>query len=98
MKKTIFTKDLIEKGFKQGLINLILSPNGDGVACKIGNGILSNWFYFGGFTAEKCNTVEQFQKKVPQEDIIREITDTLNDFHQVDEDEQLFYYYVLKQI
>lgn len=98
MNKTMFTKDLIEKGFKQGLINLIMSPNGDGVACKIGNDTLPNWFCFGGLTAEECNTVEQFQKIVPQEDIIQEITETSNDFHQVDEDEQLFYYYVLKQI
>lgn len=93
-----FTESMIVRGFEQGLINLIISPNGDGVACKIGDGILSNWFYFGGLTAAECNTVEQFQKIVPQEDIIRAITETLNNFYQVDEDEQLFYYYALKQI
>ena len=80
MSKVLFTKDLIEKGFKQGLINLILSPNGDGIACKIGNGTVSNWFYFGGLTAEEYDSVEQYQKDIPEETIVQEIIEVLNFF------------------
>lgn len=91
-----FTEAMITKGFEQGLINLILSPNGDGIVCKIGRGTVSNWFYFGGVTAEGYNNIEEYKKQIPQETIVQEITRVLNDFQFYDEDEQLFYYYILK--
>ena len=91
-----FTEAMIIKGLEQGLVNLILSPHGDGIVCKIGKGTCSNWFYFGGVTAAECNNVEEYKKQVPQATIIEELIRVLNDFHHIDEDEQLFYYYVLK--
>ena len=91
-----FTEAMIIKGLEQGLVNLILSPHGDGIVCKIGKGTCSNWFYFGGVTAAECNNVEEYKKQVPQATIIKELIRVLNDFHHIDEDEQLFYYYVLK--
>ena len=91
-----FTEAMITKGFEQGMINLIMSPNGGGVVCKIGNGTLSNWFYFGGYIAAICDSVENYKQKIPQDIIVQEIVEVLNDYHNLDEDEQLFYYYVLK--
>ena len=91
-----FTREMIEKGFEQGLINLILSPYDDGIVCKIGNGTNSNWFYFDGVNAEGYNSVKKYTEDIPHDDIVSEIVTTLNNFHAIDKDEQLFYYYILK--
>ena len=73
------TKNMIKQGFDKGIIKIIDSPNDDGAVCEIGNGIVSNWFYFGGFTAEE-ETAESYVKNVPFDDIVNEVYDTLDAF------------------
>ena len=47
------TKDMIKRGYEQGLIKLVIEPNMKSeVVCQIGD----NWFYFGGITAEEKNS------------------------------------------
>lgn len=92
MEKVI-TKNMVIRGYNQGLIRLILSPNGDGIACGIGD----NWFYFGGITAEEYNDIEAYKKVVPTLYIVKEIYETLKDFEETNEDEYLYYYYYLKE-
>ena len=73
------TKNMIQQGFNKGIVNIIDSPFGDGAVCKIGVGTLSNWFYFGGETAES-ETAETYVKNVPFEDIVNEVYNVLKDF------------------
>ena len=91
--KNIITKDMVIKGYNQGLINLILSPNGDGIACSIGD----NWFYFGGSMAEAYDNIEEYKSAMLTSDIITEIYETLKHFDETDEDEQLYYYLYLTE-
>lgn len=89
----VITYAMIINGYKQQLINLIDSPNGDGIVCGIG----VNWFYFGGLTAEDCGSVEEYKRFVPEDDIISEIYDVLCEFKTEFPDEYLYYYYYLKE-
>ena len=89
----MITKYMIECGYNGGLIRLINSPNGDGIVCGIGD----NWFYFGGYTAEEYDVVEEYKNDVPTETIIQEIFDVLQDFHSEFLDEYLYYEYYLKE-
>ena len=91
--ESIITKNMVIEGYNQGLIRLILSPNGDGIACQIGD----NWFYFGGITAEDYNDIEAYKKAIPALDIVKEIYITLKEFEEIYEDEYLYYYYYLKE-
>lgn len=88
MEKVI-TKNMVIEGYNQGLIKLILSPNGDGIACQIGD----NWFYFGGITAEEYDNVAEYKEIMLTSDIITEIYDVLCEFKTEFEDEYLYYYY-----
>lgn len=85
---------MVKKGYENGLINLIESPNDDGVVCEIGDG----WFYFGGIEAEGC-TVEEYKRNVPSEDIIDEIFNVLEDFCDDDVfiDEYIYYECFLRE-
>lgn len=89
----LITKEMIVGGYKQCLINLIKSPNGDGIVCKIGD----NWFYFGGLTAEEYDSVQEYKARVSESDIISEIYDVLCEFTTEFADEYLYYYYYLKE-
>lgn len=91
--ENIITKDMVIKGYNQGLINLILSPNGDGIVCQIGD----NWFYFGGSTAEEYDNVAEYKEIMLTSDIITEIYDVLCEFKTEFEDEYLYYYYYLME-
>ena len=91
----MITKKMIAVGYKAGIVELCESPNDDGVVCKIGE----IWFYFGGSTAEEC-TVDEYKKFVPEEDIVNEIFDVLDDFQRSGEefiDEYHYYEYYLKE-
>ena len=90
----MITLNMIENGYSVGLIKLIESPNDDGVVCKIGD----DWFYFGGLTAEE-NTVEEYKRNVPLEDIINEIFEALEDFRDdaIYNDEYLYCEYFLRE-
>lgn len=85
------TKDMIKRGYKQGLVKLVIEPNMESeVVCQIGD----NWFYFGGITAEE-KTVEEYKKVIPEETIISEIYETLDGFRDEFDDEYMYYYYYL---
>lgn len=59
-----------------------------------------NWFYFGGLTAEECGTPEEYATAVPEEDIVREIYDVLDEFRESGEcfaDEYMYYFCILKE-
>lgn len=72
------TLEMVRNAFEVGLIRLILSPNGDGIACKIGE----LWFYFGGTTAEEYDSVAAFLQDIPTEDIVSDIFTVLEAFRQ----------------
>lgn len=72
------TLEMVRNAFEVGLIRLILSPNGDGIACQIGE----LWFYFGGTTAEEYGSVDAFLQDIPTEDIVSDIFTTLEAFRQ----------------
>ena len=91
--KNIITKDMVINRYNQGLINLILSPNGDGIVCQIGD----NWFYFGGSTAEAYDKVAEYKEIMLTSDIITEIYDVLCEFKTEFDEEYLYYYYYLME-
>jgi hypothetical protein len=89
----MITKNMVKEGYNKGIINLIKSPNGDGIVCQIGD----NWFYFGGSLAESCETVEEYKSLVLITDIMKDIYEVLKDFQTEFEDEYLYYEYYLKE-
>lgn len=90
----MITKAMIRDGIKSGKVGFVVDPNMDhGTVCKIGD----CWFYFGGLEAEQENP-DDYTAHVPQEDIIDEIFDVLDEFHQLDDfvDEYNYYEAVLR--
>ena len=73
----MITKELLKESYNAGIVKLVEDPNGHGTVCRIGQ----YWFYFGGLTAEE-NSPEAYIRDVPEEDILREIWETLNEFAQ----------------
>ena len=85
----------IREGLDLGIVRLITDPNMDeGTVCEIGG----SWFYFGGMTAEEM-TPEEYLENIPQEDIVREIVETLQEFENELEysDEWAYYRAVLDE-
>lgn len=72
----LITKEMVREGYKDGIVSLIKSPNGDGIAARIGDG----WIYFGGVTAEEHDSVESYTAAIPEETIIEAIFTTLHSF------------------
>lgn len=98
---TRITVDDIKKGFNDGLVQLIDAEQygGDGVACEIGSGGCSNWFYFAGYEGENM-TASEYMRDVPLDEIAKEIEAVLYDFWNGDDadyDEWLFYRYTLNK-
>ena len=98
------TAQEVQAGFKSGLIHLIDANDrpyyGDGVACEVGFGGLSNWFYFAGQEGEDT-TAADYLRDVPMEDIVQEIVTVLDDFQhgdEADKDEWLFYRYMIDEM
>lgn len=96
MDKPITAQE-VKAGFDSGLIHLINADSfpyyGDGVACEIGCGFISNWFYFAGQEGEDM-TAAEYLRDVPMETIVDEIVQVLSCFQNGDEanhDEWLFY-------
>lgn len=89
----MITLNMVQKGYERGIVNIVKSPHDDGVVCSIGD----NWFYFGGMTAENCKTPEEYTANVPQEDIVREIFEVLDEFRILEDfkDEYDYYMYYL---
>lgn len=85
----MITKDAIRNGMRKHIISFTVDPNMEhGTVCKIGD----LWFYFGGFTAEELDP-DEYLANVPEEDIVREIFDTLKDFYKQDELRDEYDYY-----
>lgn len=104
---TKLTRDMIERGYKQGVVRLTTDTEFDeyapsaaddevGVVCAIGD----NWFYFGGEKAEN-STVKEYKANIPEETIITEIHDTIlalaKDDWELNGAECSYYYYYLKE-
>ena len=89
----MITKYMIECGYNNGLIRLINSPNGDGIACQIGD----NWFYFDGDNAEQYDSVDKYKQDVQKVDIVQNIFDVLSVFMYEFTDEYLYYECYLKE-
>lgn len=86
----MITREMLKTGYDAGLVNLIISPHDDGVACAIGD----NWFYFGGATAEEFSSVEDYKIAIPVDDIVSEIFSVLDeDFKGSPEFEDEYLYY-----
>lgn len=98
------TNEEILHGLKTGIVRIIDASGspyyGDGIACEIGSGGVSNWFYFAGIEGEDT-TAAEYLRNVPLEDIASEIVDALEDFEvsedQGEHDEWLFYRTVLDE-
>ena len=83
----------VENGFRSGVVRLTTGPMEEGTVWQIGE----HWFYFGGMTAEE-ESPDEYRRNVPEEDIIREIFDTLESIRKSDfTDEYLYYYYSLAE-
>lgn len=102
MEKRITAQEVLD-GFESGLIQLIDADDypyyGIGVACKIGYGTLSNWFYFAGWEGENM-TAAEYLRDIPIETIVDEIVRVLDDFQngdEVDHDEWLFYRHLIDE-
>lgn len=81
---------MVAECYKAGIIQLVNSPNGDGIVCKIG----ANWFYFGGESAESCDSVDEYKKNIPEDSIVKDIFDVLEDFRNTGDifgDEYMYY-------
>lgn len=90
------TPGIVYTAYQAGIIKLIMSPNGDGVACGIGD----NWFYFGGLTAESYKSTAAYKRDIPEESIILDIYKVLNGFRTGNEEfqeEYLYYQEYLKE-
>ena len=92
----MITKNMVVEGYNKGLIELIKSPNGSGIVCKIGY----HWFNFGGETAEIFDDVEEYKSVTLASDNINLIYETLESFFYaggVFEDEYLYYECYLRE-
>ena len=72
----MITKEMISRAWRQGKITLKTDPfRKTGTVAAIGG----DWFYFGGITADEMSP-EEYRKHVPEEYIIREIREVLDNF------------------
>lgn len=87
------TRQMVEDGYREGLICLINNPNDDCVSAQIGE----YWFYFAGSENEDM-TVDEYENEYTFDEIVDYIFGTLDsDFKTEFEDEYLYYYYYLKE-
>lgn len=89
----MISKGMVKTGYKAGLIQLIGSPNEDGICCRIGD----LWFYFGGLSAAEAESTDSYIKVETEENIIAEIHNTLEAFRKdgifyIESEEEYNYY------
>ena len=93
----IIDKNDIVQGIKNGIIELVKSPHGDGTVCSIGD----CWFYFGGQTAEEYGDPEQYMKDMGFRTVVNEIFSALEGIKGKDEktipDEWWYYRFYLNE-
>ena len=87
----MITKKLVAQAYRQGKITLKIDPNMESVTVAA---IGDNWFYFGGITADEMSP-EEYKNNVPENDIINEIWDVLDEFRTENPDEYAYYESVL---
>lgn len=89
----MITKDMVKRGYQRGIITLDIDPNMEsGTIARIAD----DWFYFGGFTAADMNPKE-YKKNIPEEDIIREIFEVLDEFKTESPDEYAYCEAILRE-
>lgn len=87
------TRQMVEEGYKGGIIYLINNINDGCIACQIGE----NWFYFAGNENESM-TVNEYESEYTVDEIVDYIFNVLDsDFKTEFEDEYWYYYYYLKE-
>lgn len=103
---TKLTRDMIERGYKQGLVRLTTDTEfyknarlplimKSCVVCAIGD----EWLYFGGEKAE-TSTVKEYTANIPEETIISEIYSAILELAEnwkKNGDECEYYYHYLKE-
>ena len=91
----MITKQMVKDAYDKGVIELDVSPNGDGIVAKIDEG----WFYFGGLTAEEYTDPREYEHDIPKETIVDDIYETLDGFGEWEElcDEYGYYEEVFKE-
>lgn len=82
----MITMEMLSNAYDCGDVQIVDAPYGDGCVCQIGD----NWFYFGGLTAADMNAYE-YQQRVPKQDILCEIHETLQDLCMELPDEYRYY-------
>lgn len=90
----MITENMIKKGLQKGIIRIADSPHDNGVVCSIGE----TWFYFGG-SIEAETPLAAYKKTVAEDDMVKRIFETLEDFPNSPElnDEYLYYEAVLNE-
>lgn len=87
------TRQMIEEGYKDGIIFLINNQNDGCISAQIGE----NWFYFAGSENESM-TVDEYESEYTLDEIIDYIFSVLDDgFEEEFPDEYWYYYYYLKE-
>lgn len=93
----IIDKNDIAQGIRNGIIELVKSPHGDGTVCSIGD----HWFYFGGQTAKEYGDPEQYMKDMRFRTVVNEIFSALEGIKGKDEktipDEWWYYRFYLNE-
>ena len=95
----IISKNAIARGIRNGSIELVKSPHGDGVVCNIGE----HWFYFGGKEAEDYGDPEQYIGDMGIRKVVNQIFEALEDIKDWKEDgdkysdEWLYYAFYLQE-
>ncbi len=85
----MITKNLIRDGIRAKLVQFVVDPNLEsGTVCQIGD----SWFYFGGLTAEELSP-DEYVAEVPEDDIVNEIFEVLDDFRKDKELKDEYDYY-----
>ncbi len=85
---TPITLQDVERGYRNGTIYLIDCPHSDGTACQIGE----YWFYFGDKTTDDY-TSEEYRKRVPEDEIVSNIFEALEEMRNLEDFENEYWYY-----
>lgn len=86
----MITKEMVKTGIRNGSIRFVTDPNMEhGTVCQIGD----NWFYFGCEKAEELDP-DEYLKTMPENELIDQIYDTLEEFRKEGEpfDDEYAYY------
>lgn len=102
-KDYIITREMIEQGYKQGIVQLVdddwrfgkITDNDEEI-CDIMCCIGEYTFFFDENNGNDT-TIKDYLKNVSYDDIINNICETLSDMQKYYEDEYLYYYWYLTE-